>query len=119
MRGSEGPRGLRGGRWGCAFPAGHAFPMLGCRSLTKQTWGSAPQLSPVPSSQERLGNARRPSHPPFESACQILFHYLTPTDTFFCSTVRTLRVICICAEDYCRAQEARPEGGSQPPAAAM
>ncbi|XP_032743216.1 VPS9 domain-containing protein 1 isoform X2 [Rattus rattus] len=33
--------------------------------------------------------------------------------------VRTLRVICICAEDYCRAQEARPEGGSQPPAAAI
>lgn len=33
--------------------------------------------------------------------------------------VRTLRVICICAEDYCRAQEARPEGESQPPAAAI
>ncbi|XP_051057555.1 VPS9 domain-containing protein 1 isoform X1 [Phodopus roborovskii] len=33
--------------------------------------------------------------------------------------VRTLRVICICAEDYCRAQEARPEAGSQPPAAAI
>ncbi|XP_052583286.1 VPS9 domain-containing protein 1 isoform X2 [Peromyscus californicus insignis] len=33
--------------------------------------------------------------------------------------VRTLRVICICAEDYCRAHEARPEAGSQPPAAAI
>ncbi|ERE80621.1 Vacuolar sorting protein 9, subgroup containing protein [Cricetulus griseus] len=33
--------------------------------------------------------------------------------------VRTLRVICICAEDYCRAQEARTEAGSQPPAAAI
>ncbi|KAL1784404.1 hypothetical protein HispidOSU_011898 [Sigmodon hispidus] len=33
--------------------------------------------------------------------------------------VRTLRVICICAEDYCRGQEARPEAGSQPPAAAI
>ncbi|KAH0501520.1 VPS9 domain-containing protein 1 [Microtus ochrogaster] len=33
--------------------------------------------------------------------------------------VRTLRVICICAEDYCRAPEARPEAGSQPPAAAI
>ncbi|XP_051024718.1 VPS9 domain-containing protein 1 [Acomys russatus] len=33
--------------------------------------------------------------------------------------VRTLRVICICAEDYCRAQEARPEAGLQPPAAAI
>lgn len=33
--------------------------------------------------------------------------------------VRTLRVICICAEDYCRAQETRPEAGSQPPAAAI
>ncbi|XP_052023167.1 VPS9 domain-containing protein 1 [Apodemus sylvaticus] len=33
--------------------------------------------------------------------------------------VRTLRVICICAEDYCRAQEAGPEGGPQPPAAAI
>ncbi|KAM4833953.1 VPS9 domain-containing protein 1 isoform 2-T2 [Thomomys bottae] len=27
--------------------------------------------------------------------------------------VRTLRVICICAEDYCRTQEARPEAGLQ------
>ncbi|XP_021486888.1 VPS9 domain-containing protein 1 isoform X2 [Meriones unguiculatus] len=33
--------------------------------------------------------------------------------------VRTLRAICICAEDYCRAQEARPEAGTQPPAAAI
>ncbi|XP_031197589.1 VPS9 domain-containing protein 1 isoform X2 [Mastomys coucha] len=33
--------------------------------------------------------------------------------------VRTLRVICICAEDYCRSHEARPEGGSQPHAAAI
>nr|XP_044997729.1 VPS9 domain-containing protein 1 isoform X2 [Jaculus jaculus] len=33
--------------------------------------------------------------------------------------VRTLRVICICAEDYCRAHEARPEAGPQPPVAAI
>ncbi|KAM5262952.1 VPS9 domain-containing protein 1 isoform 2-T2 [Ctenodactylus gundi] len=33
--------------------------------------------------------------------------------------VRTLRVICVCAEDYCRAQEAPPEAGPQSPAAAI
>ncbi|XP_042558219.1 VPS9 domain-containing protein 1 isoform X1 [Dipodomys spectabilis] len=33
--------------------------------------------------------------------------------------VRTLRVICICAEDYCRTQEARPEAGLQPHTAAI
>uniref|UniRef100_A0A8C2UNK7 VPS9 domain containing 1 n=1 Tax=Chinchilla lanigera TaxID=34839 RepID=A0A8C2UNK7_CHILA len=33
--------------------------------------------------------------------------------------VRTLRVICICAEDYCRAQELMPEAGPQTPVAAI
>ncbi|XP_023561008.1 VPS9 domain-containing protein 1 isoform X1 [Octodon degus] len=33
--------------------------------------------------------------------------------------VRTLRVICVCAEDYCRAQELRPEAGPHVPAAAI
>ncbi|KAM6177476.1 VPS9 domain-containing protein 1 [Erethizon dorsatum] len=33
--------------------------------------------------------------------------------------VRTLRVICVCAEDYCRAQELTPEAGPQAPAAAI
>lgn len=37
----------------------------------------------------------------------------------FCATVRVLRVICACAEDYYQAQEAAPE--TRPPvgAAAM
>ncbi|XP_033613762.1 VPS9 domain-containing protein 1 isoform X2 [Fukomys damarensis] len=33
--------------------------------------------------------------------------------------VRTLRVICVCAEDYCRAQEPMPEARPQAPAAAI
>ncbi|XP_004842679.1 VPS9 domain-containing protein 1 isoform X3 [Heterocephalus glaber] len=33
--------------------------------------------------------------------------------------VRTLRVICVCAEDYCRAQEPTPEARPQTPAAAI
>ncbi|XP_013005021.2 VPS9 domain-containing protein 1 isoform X3 [Cavia porcellus] len=33
--------------------------------------------------------------------------------------VRTLRAICVCAEDYCRTQEFTPEAGRQAPAAAM
>lgn len=36
----------------------------------------------------------------------------------FCATVRALRAICVCAEDYCRAQEATPEATPTPPASA-
>ncbi|XP_047385821.1 VPS9 domain-containing protein 1 isoform X7 [Sciurus carolinensis] len=36
-----------------------------------------------------------------------------------CATVRTLRAICVCAEEYCHAQEATHQASSQPPAAAI
>lgn len=45
---------------------------------------------------------------------------LSPLVKFhFCATVRVLRVICACAEDYYRAQEAAPEARPQLGAAAM
>lgn len=95
VRGSEGPRGLRGGRWGCAFPAGRAFPVLACRSLTKQTWGSVPSAFSRPAFPGEIGQCQetsgyRKQHSllhtgSFKSSCpcQILFHYITPAEAIF------------------------------------
>lgn len=85
MRGSEGPRGLRGGRWGVPSPLAYK---------PYADMGSALQLSPVLHYQERLGSTRRlldvgnsivsltpgpSSLPPL----QILFHYVTPAEAIF------------------------------------
>lgn len=43
---------------------------------------------------------------------------LLPPEALLCAAVRALRAICVCAEDYCRAQEATPDTTPQPPASA-
>ncbi|VTJ69026.1 Hypothetical predicted protein [Marmota monax] len=42
-----------------------------------------------------------------------------PLKPGFCAAVRTLRAICVCAEEYCRAQEATHQASAHPPAAAI
>ncbi|XP_008840379.1 VPS9 domain-containing protein 1 isoform X7 [Nannospalax galili] len=69
----------------------------------------------------RVPEAQGASTYPYSTAAQelgLLILESCPQKKLEC-IVRTLRVICICAEDYCRAQEARPKAGPQPHAAAI
>ncbi|CAO2609564.1 VPS9 domain-containing protein 1 [Lemmus lemmus] len=68
----------------------------------------------------RVPEAQAPTYPYCTAAQELGLLVLEscPQKKLEC-IVRTLRVICMCAEDYCRAQEARPEAGPQPPAAAI